>query len=110
MEMSTNEVWVVLGLWVTYIALGVFLAWGAARLSRRLPKWIGRLPPCLILAVFFAPSAVGMGHGAFYGPAWMALFQYFPLRLGVLPIAITACVLYAVATINAIVRGKVARK
>jgi hypothetical protein len=79
----------IVAIWAAYAAFVWLVAWGVSRASRGLAGWQRRALVSLILAIFLAPSVVGGGHGGGIGPAWMALFQMFPMKLGVVPILVT---------------------
>lgn len=104
--MSAQEVAVVAALSIVYAVIGLFLAWGVARLCRRFPPWLGRVPTCFILALFFAPSVIGAGHGGGIGPAWIVLVQMHPLRLGVTPILVTFAVFYGLVSATAFAKSR----
>lgn len=82
-----------------YLALAALCIWGGTRLDRRSPRsWRRRLLVSLTVAIFFAPSIVGGGHGGAPGPAWMALFQMFPIKLGLVPILVTFAACFALSS------------
>jgi hypothetical protein len=71
---------------IVAILLGLSLLWGyialAVYLLRKLWAWsVGRpdgvrvLLYTSVLAVFFTPAVVGVGHGAGVAPAWFALLS-----------------------------------
>jgi hypothetical protein len=95
----------VAGLWLSYVAFAALGTWAVLRISRGQTAPFRRACVCLLLAVFFAPSVVGMGHGGGIGPAWMALFQVFPIKLGVVPILVTFVTFFGVSSAIAAVRG-----
>lgn len=83
-----------------YLALASLCIWGGMRLDRGSPRsWRRRALVSLIVAIFFAPSVVGGGHGGGPGPAWMALFQMFPVKLGVVPMVTTFAVCFVVSSV-----------
>jgi hypothetical protein len=88
----------VAALWLGYAALATLSAWGASRAARNATGWKRRALVCFVLAVFFSPSVVGGGHGGGIGPAWLALFQMFPMKLGVLPIMTTFLIIFGVVS------------
>jgi hypothetical protein len=91
---TTWDYLIVSAIWIAYAAAASVCVWGVLRLTRGASPWMRRALVSLVLAAFFAPSVVGGGHGGGIGPAWLALFQMFPLKLGVLPIAVTFAVLF----------------
>jgi hypothetical protein len=98
--MTAQDFVMVAAIWGTYLSAALLITWAILRMTRqRVPKWIRRALACLVLAIFFAPSVIGAGHGGGFGPAWLALFQTYPLKLGVLPIAITFALFFSAGTL-----------
>ena len=104
--MSGDDIAMVAFVWAGYLLLAAVCLWGALRLTRDAPgTWKRKALVSLLIAVFFAPSVVGGGHGGGLGPAWMALFQMHPIKLGTVPILVTFAICYAVWTVVARVGG-----
>jgi hypothetical protein len=95
----------VAGWWLGYAAFAALAVWGVLRFTRDAASWQRRGLASLVLAIFFAPSVVGGGHGGGIGPAWMALFQMFPIKLGLLPIVSTFLILFGLASVIAWAKG-----
>lgn len=96
----------VLALWIGYLGLASLCAWGALRITRSAVSWQRRAAVSLVLAIFFAPSAVGAGHGGGIGPAWIALFQMFPFKLGVVPILVTFVAFFVIGSVAGWLGGR----
>jgi hypothetical protein len=92
-------------IWVAYTTVAALSVWGVLRAASQAAPWQRRVVASLVLAVFFAPSVVGGGHGGGIGPAWLALFQMFPIKLGLLPIASTFLVIFGITSAIAWSRG-----
>ena len=97
--MTAEDYGVALAIWVGYVAVSTLCVWLLLRMTRGVAKVPRIALVSLMLAVLFAPSVVGGGHGGGIGPAWLALFQNFPIKLGVVPIAVTYMVLLAVGVL-----------
>ena len=86
-----------------YVAAAVYITKKVWAFTGRYQEWTRVLFSTLVLTAFFAPAAIGIGHGAAIGPAWVALVDpgsnRFVIKWAWISLAVTWGTFFAIGVI-----------
>ena len=86
-----------------YIALAVWAIRKVWTLTVGRRAWVRILACASVATVFFAPSPIGVGHGAAIGPAWVALVDpsnRYEIRSALISLSVTFLLLFAIGVVS----------